>query len=61
MINKLLTLLIFLVCIGLGASIIGIMARNEHFETPMWVLASLGLSAVLMSVGACFCGASDDE
>lgn len=50
--DRIITVTIFLVSIFIAASIIGLMSSG----TPLWALAALGVSAALMSVGACAWG-----
>lgn len=54
------TVVIFIVSVVLASCIVGLMSSGNHAETPWWVLAALGLSAALASIGACMYGAQDD-
>lgn len=58
--DRIITVTIFLFSAVLASCIVGLMSSSNHAETPWWVLAAVGLSAALMSIGACMWGARDD-
>ena len=59
--DRLIAVTVFLVSIMLTTGIVGLMASSNHAETPWWVLAALGLSSGIASVGACMWGVKHDN
>ena len=59
--DRIITVTVFLFSAVLASAIVGLMSSSDHAETPWWVLAAVGLSAALMSVGACMWGATHDN
>lgn len=59
--DRIITVTVFLVSIIIASCIVGLMSRGDHVNTPWWILAALGLSAALMSIGACAWGSKYDN
>ncbi len=59
--DRIITVTVFLFSAVLASAIVGLMSSSDHAETPWWVLAAVGLSAALMSIGACMWGATHDN
>lgn len=58
--DRILTVVIFLVSFALLAGIIGIMSQGHRVDMPAWLTALLGILSALASIAACMWGAKDE-